>query len=63
MNHNQISPLEIFVGRLLAACLHPWLAWRVSSPAGRLLVVAAYFTAAFVTLLGTLLFLAPAGSF
>lgn len=36
-------PLEIAIGRALAAFVHPGLAWRVLSPAGRLFVTGAYF--------------------
>ena len=53
------TPIEVFSGRLLAACVHPWLAWRVSSTGGRLLVAGAYFVAAFVATLGTLLAFSP----
>ncbi len=55
----QGSALEAFAGRLLAACVHPWLTWRVSSPAGRTLIVFTYAAAAFLAMYGALLIWAP----
>jgi hypothetical protein len=48
--------LELFIGRGLAFCLHPAAAWRVLPVAGRAAVVAAYAAAAYVSVLGVLLF-------
>ena len=56
------SALEAFAGRLLASCVHPWLAWRISSPAGRALIVLTYSVAAFLTTYGVLLVWSPAAS-
>ena len=39
---------EAIIGRGLAYCLNPGAAWRVTSNAGRALVVAAYGIAGFV---------------
>jgi hypothetical protein len=35
-------------------CLHPYAAWRVQSPAGRLLVLAAYVAASYAFVLTSL---------
>ena len=45
---------EILVGRGLAMCLHPGAAWRAQSPAGRLLVLFAYFAASYALVLTSL---------
>jgi hypothetical protein len=45
---------EILVGRGLAMCVHPYAAWRVKAPAGRLLVLFAYFAAGFALVLTSL---------
>jgi len=50
----------IFVGRLLAFCAHPVIAWRVLSPSGRLVVCGGYAAAAYVTILTLLLLTRPA---
>jgi hypothetical protein len=47
--------LEIMIGRGLAMCAHPFLAWRVLSAGHRSLLVGAYFGASYVTVLVTLL--------
>jgi hypothetical protein len=47
----------VVIGRALAVCAHPWIAWRVSRGSGRALVVAAYFVAAYLTMLSALFFL------
>jgi hypothetical protein len=47
---------ELLIGRGLAFCVHPTAAWRVLSTTGRALVVAAYACAAYVVVLGALLF-------
>jgi hypothetical protein len=47
--------LDLFVGRLLAVCMHPQAAWRRLPLSGRLVLAATYFGAAYVTVLGALL--------
>jgi hypothetical protein len=47
---------ELRLGRSLALCAHPAAAWR-RSRRGRALVLGAYFGAAYVTVLMTLLVL------
>ena len=49
----------IFVGRLLAFCAHPVIAWRVLSLSGRLAVCGGYAMAAYVTVLTLLLLARP----
>jgi hypothetical protein len=51
------TQLELFVGRSLAFCAHPLAAWRVLPRSRRMLIVAAYFVAAFVTTLSALVIL------
>jgi hypothetical protein len=48
-------PLEILIGRSLACCAHPAAAWRVLSPARRVLLLAAYFGAGYIGGLAMLL--------
>ncbi len=47
--------IEILFGRLLAVCVHPQAAWRRLPLTGRLLLMAVYFGAAYVSVLGALL--------
>ena len=47
--------VETLIGRSLAFCLHPSAAWRILTPARRLLLLAAYFGAGYVTVLSALL--------
>ena len=47
--------IEIIAGRLLAVCVHPQAAWRKLPARGRLVLTAAYFGAAYVAVLATLL--------
>jgi hypothetical protein len=49
--------IEVAIGRSLAMCLHPSAAWRVLPPVHRLLLVAAYFGAGYVSVLVALLIL------
>ena len=42
------------VGRTLAACVHPYAAWRTVRRRDRLLIGAGYFTAGFVSVLAVL---------
>jgi hypothetical protein len=48
------SPLEILIGRSLAAIVHPVAAWRVFSPTRRLLLLFGYSIVAYVTTLWAL---------
>jgi hypothetical protein len=43
--------VEVFLGRLLAACVHPVAAWRAAVRPMRALVVGGYFVAGFVAVL------------
>jgi hypothetical protein len=52
------TQIELFIGRSLAFCAHPLVAWRVLPRSRRMLIVAAYFAAAFVTTLSALMLLA-----
>jgi hypothetical protein len=45
------SPNEVFVGKLLAMCAHPYAAWRTGTRHARVLLVAAYFTASYAVVL------------
>ena len=47
----------IVVGRTLAACVHPFAAWRVLSSSWRSLMLTAYAAAGYVIVLSMLLFL------
>jgi hypothetical protein len=51
------SPLEIVIGRSLAAIVHPVAAWRVFPTKRRLLLAAGYSALAYVTTLWALLLL------
>jgi len=55
-----VESLELVVGRAMAACAHPFAAWRVLSPSGRMIIVTAYFAAAYITILAGLIILSPA---
>jgi hypothetical protein len=44
-------PLEVVVGRGLAYCVHPSVSWRRLPASGRGLLVAAYVSASYVTVL------------
>jgi hypothetical protein len=46
---------EILLGRSLALCAHPAIAWRLVSRRGRALIVSAYFGAGYAAVLATLL--------
>jgi hypothetical protein len=45
----------VFVGRTMAACIHPYAAWRVLPRAARVVVVSTYATLTYVAVLITLL--------
>jgi hypothetical protein len=49
-----LMPLEVVIGRMLACCVHPSAAWRRMPLKGRVLLVAAYFGASYLTGLLTL---------
>ena len=40
---------EIFIGRSLAICAHPVAAWRTTVRSIRVVLLAGYFTAAYLT--------------
>ena len=46
--------LDVILGRSLAYCLHPGIAWPRLSVAGRVLMTGAYFGAGYVMTLLTL---------
>jgi len=54
------TPREILIGRVLAVCAHPVIAWRVLSPSGRAVVCGGYAVAAYLTVLTVLLMTHPA---
>ena len=45
----------VFVGRTMAACVHPYAAWRVLPRSARVVVVSAYATFTYVAVLTVLL--------
>lgn len=55
--HRTSDSVAIVVGRTLAACLHPFAAWRLFSTSWRSLIVTAYAAAGYVIVLSVLLFL------
>jgi len=48
-------PLEVVIGRMLACCAHPYASWRYLPVSGRVVLVAAYVSASYVTVLTLLL--------
>jgi hypothetical protein len=48
--------IEIALGRMAAACVHPLAAWHDTRRTFRVLLVAGYFTAGFVAALAALVF-------
>jgi len=53
---NQTPPEPaIFVGRTMAACAHPYAAWRVLPPSARVVVISAYATLTYIAVLSVLL--------
>jgi hypothetical protein len=54
------NQFEITIGRLLAVCAHPVLAWRRLSPSARLVVCGGYAAAAYAVVLTLLLLRHPA---
>ena len=49
---------EVFVGRMLAMCTHPSVAWRTQTRWTRCLMLASYFTAGYAAVLAALVLLA-----
>lgn len=49
------NDLATIVGRFVAACVHPYAAWRAFSAPKRLLIAIGYFAAAFISVLTALL--------
>jgi hypothetical protein len=47
--------VDLLLGRGLAFCVHPTVAWRVTSARGRAFVVAAYAGAGYLGVLAALL--------
>jgi len=45
---------EVFIGRSLAICAHPVAAWRTTVRSIRVLLLAGYFTAAYLTVFALL---------
>ena len=48
-------PFDLAIGRALAWCAHPYLSWRRLTVPGRVMLVAAYVSASYVTVLTLLL--------
>ena len=53
------NQVEITIGRLLAVCAHPLLAWRRLTPSARLVVWSGYAAAAYAVVLTLLLLRHP----
>jgi|tagenome__1003787_1003787.scaffolds.fasta_scaffold20012610_2 hypothetical protein len=53
---NEIVPLDVALGRALACCLHPVASWRLLPAHGRVVLVAAYVSASYVTVFAALCF-------
>jgi hypothetical protein len=49
------NKIEIALGRMAAACMHPLAAWHDARRTFRLLLVAGYFAAGFVAALAVLI--------
>ena len=50
-----MSTVEIVMGRSLAVVIHPFLAWRVLSKPGRILLAVGYVLIAYIGVLSLLL--------
>jgi len=48
-------PFDVVIGRSLACCAHPVVAWRRLPASGRVLLIAAYVSASYLTVLTLLL--------
>jgi hypothetical protein len=48
--------VEVVIGRAVAHCAHPSISWRCLPASGRVLLVAAYVSASYLTIL-TILFI------
>jgi hypothetical protein len=46
-----------FVGRTLAACVHPYAAWRVLPRSARVVLISTYVTLSYLAVLSVLLIL------
>jgi hypothetical protein len=46
----------VFIGRTMAACVHPYAAWRVLPRPARLVLISTYATLTYVAVLSVLLF-------
>jgi hypothetical protein len=53
--HQMGVPFDVAIGRALAWCALPHLSWRRLPASGRVLLVAAYVSASYVTVLAVLL--------
>jgi len=49
-----LVPLDLLIGRALAWCVHPVAAWQRLPARGRVLLVAAYVSASYTTVLSLL---------
>ena len=52
------SWLEVFLGRSLAMCVHPFAAWRSPALSVRMLILASYFSAGYAIAFTILILLA-----
>jgi len=57
--HRPATSIEQRTGRFLALCVHPMLAWRLSSRRTRIAIVTAYAVAAYGTVLTALVVAMP----
>jgi hypothetical protein len=48
-------PIEIAIGRWLALCRHPVIAWRILPLSGRVLILASYAASSYAAVLMALL--------
>jgi hypothetical protein len=47
--------MDVVIGRVLAWCVHPYASWRCLPASGRVVLVAAYVSVSYVTVLTLLL--------
>jgi hypothetical protein len=50
MNGTPNEP-AVFIGRTIAACVHPYAAWRVLRPSARVVMVSTYATLTYLAVL------------
>jgi hypothetical protein len=50
--------VEVLIGRTLAMCAHPVVAWRTQARGARALMLATYFTTGYLAVLAALTFFA-----